>query len=225
MKEQPMDRGNLGERVRAVRKARDLSQEALAREAGVSLNLVNKLERGVVTDPHFSTLLGIARALGVPVEELMREPVPLGETPSPAGPAVVSVGATPEEAAEKLEQQLYAPARIAQGWHQLAQLFSDELEKVEKGDSEPSSLEILIDTLENVALGMEANVAAEKKELRARYDDEDAVRSKAVLRPAIDRLSALIGEAQQKIDRGELEVKAESEGTLTHLMHSFKRAS
>ena len=42
-----MDRGNLGERVRAVRKARDLSQEALAREAGVSLNLVNKLERGV----------------------------------------------------------------------------------------------------------------------------------------------------------------------------------
>jgi transcriptional regulator with XRE-family HTH domain len=220
-----MDRGNLGKRLRALRTDRDLSQEALAREAGVSLNLVNKLERGVVTDPHFSTLLGIARALSVPVEELMREPVPLGETPSSAGPAVVAVGATPEEAAEKLEQQLYAPSRIAQDWHQLAQLFSDELEKVEKGDSEPSSLEILIDTLENVALGMGANVAAEKKELRARYDDEDAVRSKAVLRPAIDRLSALVDEALQKIAREKLEVKAESEGKLTRLKHSFKMAS
>jgi transcriptional regulator with XRE-family HTH domain len=76
-----MDRGNLGKRVRALRTDRDLSQEALAREAGVSLNLVNKLERGVVTDPHYSTLSGIARALGVPVEELMREPVPLAEAP------------------------------------------------------------------------------------------------------------------------------------------------
>src|SRR4051812_38154981 len=82
-----MDGGNLGERVRAVRKARDLSQEALAREAGVSLNLVNKLERGVVTDPHYSTLSGIARALGVPVQELVREPaVPLAEAPGETGP-------------------------------------------------------------------------------------------------------------------------------------------
>jgi transcriptional regulator with XRE-family HTH domain len=81
-----MDRGNLGKRVRALRTDRDLSQEALAREAGVSLNLVNKLERSVVTDPHYSTLSGIARALGVPVEELMREPVPLDETPQETGP-------------------------------------------------------------------------------------------------------------------------------------------
>jgi len=80
-----MDRGNLGKRVRALRTDRDLSQEALAREAGVSLNLVNKLERGVVTDPHYSTLSGIARALGVPVEELMREPVPLDDAPRGAG--------------------------------------------------------------------------------------------------------------------------------------------
>ncbi len=74
-----MDRGNLGERVRTVRKTRDLSQEALAREAGVSLNLVNKLERGVVTDPHYSTLSGIARALGVSVQALVREPAPVGK--------------------------------------------------------------------------------------------------------------------------------------------------
>jgi transcriptional regulator with XRE-family HTH domain len=78
-----MDRGNLGERVRAVRKARDLSQEALARDAGVSLNLVNKLERGVVTDPHYSTLSGIAGALGMTVEQLVEEPVLAGKAKAP----------------------------------------------------------------------------------------------------------------------------------------------
>ncbi len=67
-----MGQGNLGQRVRDARKARDLSQEALAREAGVSLNLVNKLERGVVTDPHYSTLSGLAHALELSVEDLVR---------------------------------------------------------------------------------------------------------------------------------------------------------
>jgi transcriptional regulator with XRE-family HTH domain len=67
--------GNLGTRVRDARKARQLSQEALAREANLSLNLVNKLERGVVTDPHYSTLSGLARALGMTVEQLVEEPV------------------------------------------------------------------------------------------------------------------------------------------------------
>ena len=201
-------------------------------QTGVDKDTLSKIERGQ-RHPHDVTLAKIAKGYDVPVEDLLEEPVPLADAPEAGltgqaeetGPPVVVVGATPEEAAEKLEQQLYAPARIAQGWHQLAQLFSDELEKVEKGGSEASSLEILIDTLENVALGMEANVAAEKKELRARYDDEDAVRSKAVLRPAIDRLSALVGEALQKIDREQLEVKAESEGKLTRLKHSFMRAS
>jgi transcriptional regulator with XRE-family HTH domain len=85
-----MDRGSLGERLRAVRKARDLSQEALAREAGVSLNLVNKLERGVVTDPHYSTLSGIAGALGVSLAELIEEPVlaEKAEAPPLSGPLV-----------------------------------------------------------------------------------------------------------------------------------------
>jgi transcriptional regulator with XRE-family HTH domain len=211
--------------VKEIRRRKGWSQKDLAEESGVGQDTISGIESGR-HEPRPSTLRKLADALDVEVADFFKEPAfPLADAPREAGHAVVAVGATQEEADEKLDQQLYAPARIAQGWHQLAQLFSDELEKVEKGDSEPSSLGILIDTLENVALGMEANVAAEKKELRARYDDEDAVRSKAVLRPAIDRLSALIGEALQKIDRGKLEVKAESEGTLTRLMHSFKRAS
>lgn len=68
---------NLGEHIRTMRKARNLSQEALARRADVSLNLVGKLELGMVTNPHYSTLAGLARALDVTVEELVEEPAPL----------------------------------------------------------------------------------------------------------------------------------------------------
>ncbi len=37
----------------------------------MSLKGMGDLERGVATDPHFSTLVGIARALGVSVLELV----------------------------------------------------------------------------------------------------------------------------------------------------------
>jgi len=60
-------------RVRTRRQGLRLSQEALARQADVSLSLINQLERGLIHDPHYSTLSGIAEALGVSVAELMEE--------------------------------------------------------------------------------------------------------------------------------------------------------
>jgi transcriptional regulator with XRE-family HTH domain len=57
-----------------------MSQEDLARRAGVSLRAFRSLERGEAVDPHYSTLSGIAKALNISVAELMGEPaVPLGE--------------------------------------------------------------------------------------------------------------------------------------------------
>jgi transcriptional regulator with XRE-family HTH domain len=77
---------SIGERVRAGRKALHLSQEEVARRAGVSLNQVNRLERGEIVDPHFSTLSGLATALDMQISELVGEPsVPLGEDPRGAG--------------------------------------------------------------------------------------------------------------------------------------------
>lgn len=71
---------NIGERVRAKRQALDLTQEALARRAEVSLNLINRVERGETRDPHISTLSSIAEALGVSVAELLaEEPVLAGK--------------------------------------------------------------------------------------------------------------------------------------------------
>lgn len=74
----------IGERVRALRKERGLSQEEVARRTGVSLGSYGDIERGVTTDPHYSTLRGISRALGVPIEELLLDEelaAPLGEPP------------------------------------------------------------------------------------------------------------------------------------------------
>jgi transcriptional regulator with XRE-family HTH domain len=61
-------------RVRTRRRGLGLSQEALARQADVSLSLINQLERGIIHDPHYSTLSGIAEALGVSIAELLEEP-------------------------------------------------------------------------------------------------------------------------------------------------------
>jgi transcriptional regulator with XRE-family HTH domain len=57
---------DLGARIRQARLAENLSQEGLARRADVSLNVVSRLERGLIEDPHVSTLTRVAEALGLP---------------------------------------------------------------------------------------------------------------------------------------------------------------
>jgi transcriptional regulator with XRE-family HTH domain len=65
---------DIGSRLRSARKAKSLSQERLARQADVSLNMVSRLERGEIADPHISGLRKIAGAFGVSVGELLELP-------------------------------------------------------------------------------------------------------------------------------------------------------
>ena len=60
----------LGRAVRAVRRELDLSQEALARRAGLHPNQVGRLERG--TNVRAGTLLAVVEGLGVGLAELGR---------------------------------------------------------------------------------------------------------------------------------------------------------
>jgi transcriptional regulator with XRE-family HTH domain len=77
---------DIGARIRSLRTARGLSQEEVARRTGIGLKSYGDLERGRTKDPHYSTLRGVARALGVRVEELIEEPaVPLDEAPQKTG--------------------------------------------------------------------------------------------------------------------------------------------
>jgi len=61
----------LGKRVRELRTAKGWTQEMLAEEAEMNWLQVGHIERGA-SDPKLSTILKLARALGVPPGELMR---------------------------------------------------------------------------------------------------------------------------------------------------------
>jgi transcriptional regulator with XRE-family HTH domain len=60
----------LGMNIRRARKAKELSQYALAKEADVSREYIRKLEAGK-SDPTVGMLQRLARALGVPLAELL----------------------------------------------------------------------------------------------------------------------------------------------------------
>ena len=57
--------------LKRLRKAAGMTQEQLARRADLSLGYVQRLEVGR-HDPPVSTLRALAKALGVPVTELLR---------------------------------------------------------------------------------------------------------------------------------------------------------
>jgi transcriptional regulator with XRE-family HTH domain len=63
----------IGERVRRLREAAGLTQKQLAERAGVPLPTLRQVEQMVTKAPRPETLLGLARALGVKVGELMGE--------------------------------------------------------------------------------------------------------------------------------------------------------
>jgi transcriptional regulator with XRE-family HTH domain len=59
-----------GARLTALRDARGWSQASLATKAGMARGYVNRLEAGR-QDPSLSTLVALARALSVPLAELV----------------------------------------------------------------------------------------------------------------------------------------------------------
>jgi transcriptional regulator with XRE-family HTH domain len=73
----------IGPRVRERRRAQKLSQEQLAQRVGVTWSAIQRLEAGQVQDPHYSTLLGIASALGTTVADLIGELAPVGKDSPP----------------------------------------------------------------------------------------------------------------------------------------------
>lgn len=61
----------IADNVRKARKKSGLSQDKLAREAGVAYNTIVKIESGENKNPTIETLRNIAKALGVSVDELI----------------------------------------------------------------------------------------------------------------------------------------------------------
>jgi transcriptional regulator with XRE-family HTH domain len=70
---QRIRRAALGSRLRHLRAARNLSQEALARRAAMDRSFYTRIETGVLS-PRVDRLWDIAAALHVPIAELFRDP-------------------------------------------------------------------------------------------------------------------------------------------------------
>lgn len=83
------DGHGLGERVARLRRRRGLTQEELAERAGVSVELVRKLEQGRRRSVRLGTVQRLARALDVQTAVLFDAPSPTD--PSDPGPGVVGI--------------------------------------------------------------------------------------------------------------------------------------
>jgi transcriptional regulator with XRE-family HTH domain len=66
-----MTERRLGAVVRRLRRQRDLTQDQLARRAGLDQGHVSQIESGKRANPSALVIKKLARALGVPVGELL----------------------------------------------------------------------------------------------------------------------------------------------------------
>ena len=60
-------------KIRELRKKKKISQETLARLVGVSLNTIVKIESGESRHPTIQTIAGIAEALEISLDELIKK--------------------------------------------------------------------------------------------------------------------------------------------------------
>ena len=61
----------IGQRVRAAREKRGMSQAELARKVEASVNAINMLEQDKIQDPRASRVIGVARILQVSADYLL----------------------------------------------------------------------------------------------------------------------------------------------------------
>ena len=64
---------NFGKALRRIREKRGLSQGDVFRCSGLERTYISRIESGLIEDPRISTAVILARALGVSVDELVRE--------------------------------------------------------------------------------------------------------------------------------------------------------
>jgi len=67
-----MDRFRFGRAIRALRQRRRLRQDEVGAAAGVSRTLVSRVERGLISNVPFGTIVAVANAVGADVELLAR---------------------------------------------------------------------------------------------------------------------------------------------------------
>jgi transcriptional regulator with XRE-family HTH domain len=102
---------SIGARIKAARTAARMTQMDVARGTDLSLQAVGDIERGIVRDPHISSLRQIAYALDVPVEMLVKEeeaepalPLDEAQEEEESGPPVVHFAKLSDSAYEEVRE-------------------------------------------------------------------------------------------------------------------------
>ncbi|SDT80265.1 helix-turn-helix domain-containing protein [Actinoplanes derwentensis] len=72
----------LAKRIRALRTTQGLTQEDVARRAGIGIATLRKIESGAVVEPGYFTVLAIAAALHTGPTELHAAVTPTGPLPT-----------------------------------------------------------------------------------------------------------------------------------------------
>ncbi len=88
---------DISSRIKTARKIAGLSQEELARRAGMSLKGMGDIERGDIADPHYSSLSKIAAGLDMQVSELLEEPALAGKGEASRGAGPQSLTDIPQD--------------------------------------------------------------------------------------------------------------------------------
>ena len=116
--------GSLARKLRVLRAERGLTLRQAAEQAGVRPGTLSELERGLHR-PHDITLSRVAKGYGVPVEDLLEEPVPFDDAPRGAGPPQVSqeqLADTAVEDEQPTREPLFPSERRDAAWMRRAEL-------------------------------------------------------------------------------------------------------
>ena len=62
----------IGDKIRAIRNKKELTQDALAKKADLPYTTLTKIESNVITKPSIQTVTKIAKGLGVSIDELIK---------------------------------------------------------------------------------------------------------------------------------------------------------
>ena len=66
-----MSRTNLGKRIKVLRSKSNISQDQLAKKANIPFSTLVKIEAGYTPNPSMETLIKIADAFGIDLDELV----------------------------------------------------------------------------------------------------------------------------------------------------------
>lgn len=114
----PFDKVEIGNRIKRMRKAQDMTVQELAKKSGVSPGYVSEVERGL-SAVSVDKMSQIAEGLGITVESL------LGSEPDVSPQDVIQIPAALSVAADRLNLSHRATLTLLQGQRSLTARRSD----------------------------------------------------------------------------------------------------